>query len=136
MLEILDGIEKVIVETDEENPTTIAVITGDKIDVADGCRVRMKPVGTKNGKYQCDYCDKKFDTVSEYKTHIKKHFIDFSEKDNIAVITVLRALAEKSDRFREFDIVCGMPVYSFKSLMNAAADRLGKKQEEKRNENS
>ena len=39
----LDDITKVVVETDEENPTTIAVVTAEDIDVAEGYRVRVTP---------------------------------------------------------------------------------------------
>ena len=35
---------RVIVETDEENPTTIATVTKSDVDVADGYRVRLTPV--------------------------------------------------------------------------------------------
>lgn len=34
---------KLIIETDEENPVTIAVITSDLADVSSGYRVRMTP---------------------------------------------------------------------------------------------
>ncbi|MBQ4560266.1 MAG: hypothetical protein IJA54_08105 [Tyzzerella sp.] len=34
---------KIVVETDEENPVTIAEITADDITPADGYRVRMTP---------------------------------------------------------------------------------------------
>lgn len=34
---------KIIIETDEENPVTIAVITEDLADVSNGYRVRMTP---------------------------------------------------------------------------------------------
>lgn len=44
---IIAGIIKITVETDEENPVTIAQITENEINVADGYRVRMKP------DYQC-----------------------------------------------------------------------------------
>jgi len=40
---IIEGIIKITVETDEENPVTIAQITENEINVADGYRVRMKP---------------------------------------------------------------------------------------------
>lgn len=43
MLEILEGIQKVSVETDEENPVTIVEITQDEINTADGYRVRLTP---------------------------------------------------------------------------------------------
>ena len=42
-LRLLDGLDRIIVETDEENPVAIATITQDGVDVADGYRVRMKP---------------------------------------------------------------------------------------------
>lgn len=34
---------RVIVETDEKNPKTIAVVVNDDYEVADGFRVRLKP---------------------------------------------------------------------------------------------
>lgn len=37
------GWTRIIVETDEENPVTIATITADETDVADGYRVRFRP---------------------------------------------------------------------------------------------
>ena len=43
MLEILEGIQKVAVETDEENPVTIVEITRDEINTAEGYRVRLAP---------------------------------------------------------------------------------------------
>ena len=44
---ITEGFDRIIVETDEENPVTIAEITEDEIIPADGYRVRMRP------EYQC-----------------------------------------------------------------------------------
>jgi len=41
---ILRDLTHIIVETDEENPVPIATLTNDFIDVADGYRVRLKPV--------------------------------------------------------------------------------------------
>lgn len=38
------GWTRIIVETDEENPVTVATITADETDVADGYRVRFRPV--------------------------------------------------------------------------------------------
>ena len=38
------GWTRIIVETDEENPKSIATITEDEIDMADGYRVRQRPV--------------------------------------------------------------------------------------------
>lgn len=35
---------RVIVETEEENPTTIAEITSEEVKIADGYRVRLIPV--------------------------------------------------------------------------------------------
>ncbi len=39
----LQDYTKIIVETDEENPVTIAEITSEEINTADGYRVRMTP---------------------------------------------------------------------------------------------
>jgi len=40
---ILKDSTSVIIETDEENPTTIVTITPEEIDVTEGYRVRIKP---------------------------------------------------------------------------------------------
>lgn len=37
------GWTRIVVETDEENPTPIATITEDNIEMADGYRVRERP---------------------------------------------------------------------------------------------
>lgn len=42
-VEALTDITKIVVETDEENPKTIAVITADDVDVKEGFRVRITP---------------------------------------------------------------------------------------------
>ena len=42
-MDILQDIEKIIVETDEENPTTVVVITDEEISAINGYRVRLKP---------------------------------------------------------------------------------------------
>lgn len=39
----LEDYTRVIIETEEENPTTIAVITSEEAEVADGYRVRLTP---------------------------------------------------------------------------------------------
>lgn len=41
--DLLKDVTKLVVETDEKNPVTIAVITNDGIDVAVGYRVRVTP---------------------------------------------------------------------------------------------
>lgn len=41
--EILKDYTKIVVETDEKTPVTIATITNDEVDVADGYRVRLTP---------------------------------------------------------------------------------------------
>lgn len=41
--EALTDITKIVVETDEEEPKTIAVITAEDIDSAEGFRVRITP---------------------------------------------------------------------------------------------
>lgn len=43
-LEQLSDYTKIVVETDEENPVTVASITSDAIDIEDGYRVRLTPV--------------------------------------------------------------------------------------------
>ena len=41
---ILSDLTRIVVETDEENPIPIATLTNDFIDVANGYRVRLKPM--------------------------------------------------------------------------------------------
>ncbi|MGB4792884.1 MAG: hypothetical protein WBP35_06205 [Lactococcus chungangensis] len=36
--------EKIIIETDEKNPTTIATITENAVEPVDGYRIRIKPM--------------------------------------------------------------------------------------------
>ena len=42
-IETLSDITKIVVETDEEDPKTIAVITAENVDSAEGFRVRLTP---------------------------------------------------------------------------------------------
>ena len=42
-IKALSDITKIVVETDEEEPKTIAVISADDIDSAEGFRVRITP---------------------------------------------------------------------------------------------
>ena len=42
-VEALSDITKIVVETDEEEAKTIAVITADDVDVEEGFRVRITP---------------------------------------------------------------------------------------------
>lgn len=39
----ITGYTKIVVETDEENPVTIATVDADNIEVAEGYRVRLTP---------------------------------------------------------------------------------------------
>ena len=39
----ITGYTKIVVETDEENPVTIATVDADDIEVVDGYRVRLTP---------------------------------------------------------------------------------------------
>lgn len=40
---VLQDVTRVVIETEEENPITIATITADKVIVAEGYRVRLTP---------------------------------------------------------------------------------------------
>ena len=42
-VEALTDITKIVVETEEKEPKTIAVITAEDVDVAEGFRVRLTP---------------------------------------------------------------------------------------------
>lgn len=56
-MELLKDYAKIVVETDEENPTIIAVITSENIEAADGYRVRLVPMFNKNELRHCAYCE-------------------------------------------------------------------------------
>lgn len=43
-METLKDYTKIAIETDEENPTTIATVTSVNVEVADGYRVRLTPL--------------------------------------------------------------------------------------------
>ena len=38
-----EGVYKIVVETDEENPVTVAEITAESVDPAEGYRIRLIP---------------------------------------------------------------------------------------------
>lgn len=41
---ILGEVKHIVVETDEENPVPVAIITDQGVDSAEGYRVRVKPI--------------------------------------------------------------------------------------------
>lgn len=41
---ILGRVADITIETDEENPVSVATITAESVDVAEGYRVRVKPM--------------------------------------------------------------------------------------------
>ncbi len=43
MIQDLREYTKIIVETDEENPVTVAEITAESVDPAEGYRIRLTP---------------------------------------------------------------------------------------------
>lgn len=91
--EALTDITKIVVETDEEEPKTIAVITAEDIDSAEGFRVRITPKyeieirGDKNGKITIQKVRKEYyeiwNTVKEF---IKQEFPEASIGSNFADI--------------------------------------------------
>ena len=48
------GWTRIIVETDEKDPVTVATITADETDVADGYRVRERPDYERKGRRSSD----------------------------------------------------------------------------------
>lgn len=89
----LSDITKIVVETDEQDPKTIAVITAKDIDSAEGFRVRITPKyeieirGDKNGKITIQKVRKEYyeiwNTVKEF---IKQEFPEASIGSNFADI--------------------------------------------------
>lgn len=44
----MKNVSRIIIQTDEENPKVIAVVTNDDFEVADGYAIRQKPVYEEN----------------------------------------------------------------------------------------
>lgn len=74
--------------------------------------------------YECEFCGKSFDTEEECEEHEKSHEIDYSEVSNAEIIEELNYLREFAYYYRIGNKVMGMPINSFKNLMDEVARRL------------
>lgn len=76
--------------------------------------------------YLCKYCNKEYPNYKECEEHEKIHDVDFDGADTEEIATKLRALGEIADveMYQVNNMIVGMPVKSFKSLMTEAAKRI------------
>lgn len=80
--------------------------------------------------YECEFCGKSFDTEEECEEHEKSHEIDYSEVSNAEIIEELNYLREFVYYYRIGNKVMGMPINSFKNLMDEAAKRVREVEDE------
>lgn len=78
----------------------------------------------KKTYYECEFCGKSFDTEEECEEHEKSHERDYSEVSNAEITEELNYLREFAYYYRIGNKVMGMPIDSFKNLMDEAAKRL------------
>lgn len=58
----------------------------------------------------------------------ESHIVDFSDRPNDELIRNLNLLGNSAYSYRIGEMVMGLPINSFKSLMSEAAKRLGDKE--------
>lgn len=78
----------------------------------------------KRVMYECKYCGKEFPGWDECEEHEHAHLCNYSNEDTKVVIELLRHLSENAYDYRIGDLVFGMPISNFESLMDEAAKRL------------
>lgn len=74
--------------------------------------------------YTCDFCEMEFDTEEECKEHEKSHVRDYSEVSNAEIVEELIYLRSVAYDYHIGNAVMGLPVGSFKNLMDEVARRL------------
>lgn len=74
--------------------------------------------------YECKYCGEEFQNWHECEWHEHAHLCNYSNEDTKVVIELLRQLSENAYGYRIGDLVFGMPISNFESLMDEAAKRL------------
>lgn len=82
----------------------------------------------KKTYYECDFCWKTFDTEEECYEHEKIHIKNYSRASNKEIAEQLIYLATAAHSYSSENSVMGMPIESFMSLLDVAADRLRKRQ--------
>lgn len=89
---VLKDITRIIVETNEENPATIAVITADNASTANGYRVRLKPryENIKQGKvpitFELDGTKIRNTNLNDMSDFIKKITAKYSKDYNLRLV--------------------------------------------------
>lgn len=82
----------------------------------------------KNVTYECEICGNLFDNKQECEECEESHIVDFSDRPNDELIRNLNLLGNSAYSYRIGEMVMGLPINSFKSLMSEAAKRLGDKE--------
>lgn len=74
--------------------------------------------------YMCKYCEKEYSDQKECAEHERTHLHNYRQENTKEIIRVLRELGEIAGNYHIGDMVLGMPVSNFESLMSEAAERL------------
>lgn len=78
----------------------------------------------KRVTYECKYCGEELLNWDECEEHERTHICNYSDKDTKVIIELLRQLSENAYDYCIGDLVFGMPISNFRSIMNEAAKRL------------
>lgn len=74
--------------------------------------------------YACEFCGKEFSSASECEQHEESHNHDYSVDADTVIIQRLREMKSDCYGYRIGNIVMGMSIASFSSLIETAANRL------------
>lgn len=79
---------------------------------------------SKRVVYECKYCGKEFPLWDECDEHEQSHLCNYSQVDTKEIIQVLKWLSDHAYGYHVGNMVVGIPVSNFESLMDEAAKRL------------
>lgn len=74
--------------------------------------------------FKCKYCDKEFQSYEACDEHEETHMESYEDADNATIADMLKELSDKAWGYHIDEMVLGMPIRNFKSLMTEAAERL------------
>ena len=74
--------------------------------------------------YECEFCGKSFDTEADCEDHEESHVRNYSEVSNAEIVEELNYLRSVAYDYHIGNAVMGLPVGSFKNLMDEVARRL------------
>lgn len=80
--------------------------------------------------FYCEYCGKEFSDEYKCSSHERSHLKDFSYSTRKEIASELINLSESARDYRIGEIIMGMQIDNFKSLMKAAAKKIVEGDEE------